>query len=177
MKLDYTSIETIEKENRVTFLYTIKTRTPYIYIKIKKEIPEDIMYFTVKTARGKDHVAPFIRNTDLEFIKNSKKKSQKRKRGFMGRPFSFCKDCPVKDFCSEEFPCEKREEKRKILEFAQKVKDDDRFWKNGVPKKHLVLCKYARYMYAHKRTAGKCQKEKCRFYVGGECELNLDKDR
>lgn len=177
MKLDYTTIEELEKEEDVTLLYTVKKDTPYIYTKIRKNIPDSVIYFTVKTARGRDHVAPFIRNMDLNSLKLEKKKSLARKRSFMGRPYSFCKDCWAKDFCSPEFPCEKRDEKIRNRQFVKSVEGDDRFWKNGVPKKHMVLCKYAKYMYAHKKTAGQCQKEKCRFYENGNCLLSLDKDR
>lgn len=176
MKLDYTSIEEVERNEKVTLLYRVKTSTPYIYAKIKRVTPDSIIYFVVKTARGKDHIAPFIRNEDLQFLFDKKKKEVKRKRGFIGRPFSFCEGCWAKDSCSESLPCAFRDKKREIKEAAKKVEGDDRFWKNGVPKKHLVLCKYAKYMYAHKKTAGQCQKEKCRFYVEGKCELNLDKE-
>ena len=180
MKLDYKTVSDVERANGVTLLYTVKMGTPYIYTKVKRDIPDSIIYLTVKTARGRDHVAPFIRNEDLDSVTSSmlkKKSSSSKKRSFMGRPYSFCEGCWAKDFCSEEFPCEKRDEKMRNKAFIESVKEDDRFWKNGVPKKYMILCKYAKYMYAHKKTAGQCQKEKCRFYVDGGCYLGLDKDK
>lgn len=178
MKLNYDTVRNIEDSNNVTLLYSVRVKTPYIYTKIRRSIPDCIIYFTVKTARGKDHVAPFIRNEDLDFMSNkAKKKAPKKKRAFMGRPYSFCKDCWAKDFCSEEYFCKKRDEKVKNKEFIKSIDGDDRFWKNGVPKKHLILCKYAKYRYAHKKTAGKCQKERCRFYADGSCHIGLDKDK
>lgn len=177
MKLDYETIRQVESSEDAIFLYTIKKETPYVYSKIKKNLFDRIVYFTVKTSRGRDHVAPFIRREDLELLEKAKKKQTKRKRSFMGRPYSFCEDCWAKDFCSPELSCEKRDERIRSREFIKSVGGDDRFWKNGVPKKHMILCKYAKYMYAHKKTAGQCQKEKCRFYESGVCALGLDKDR
>ena len=108
MKLDYKTVSDVEQANGVTLLYTVKMGTPYIYTKVKRDITDSIIYLTVKTARGRDHVAPFIRNEDLDSVTSSmlkKKSSSSKKRSFMGRPYSFCKGCWAKDFCSEEFPC------------------------------------------------------------------------
>lgn len=96
------------------------------------------------------------------------------KRSFMGRPYLFCKNCEKKDVCSLDFPCAARDEYLDRKNHAVQVRGDDRYWKNGVPKKRLVLCKSSKYRYAHKKTAGLCQGEQCVFYTGGKCELGID---
>lgn len=109
---------------------------------------------------------------DLEELKHDerfRKKEPQKRREVRGRPFGFCKDCEHVNDCSADTPCEKRDARKNLAEIGK----DERFWKNGVPKKHLILCKYAKYMYAHKKTAGQCQKEKCSFYDRGKCYLNF----
>lgn len=174
MKLDYSYIDLMEKENGVVLLSRIKEKDPYYYYKVKKLRPDLVLYLEVKTARGKSHFSPFIRIDDLEMLK-SKKKKEKVSRAFIGRPYSFCKDCPSKSFCSEKILCEKRNEKLKEKESAKTRNKDSRFWKKGSPKKHLILCKFSKYIYAHKKQAGICQKEKCQFYNKGKCDLGIDK--
>lgn len=176
MRLDYNSILEVEEQMGAISLLLIRNTNAYLYTKIQRSgCPR--LFYKVKTARGKTHTIPFISKEDYAAIlENYKVKKRKVKRTFMGRPYSFCKDCEMKYACTLDHFCEKREAQRAKKAFAKSIAGDDRFWKNGSPKKNLVLCKYAKYRYAHKKTAGQCQKEKCRFYESGRCVLHLDKD-
>lgn len=175
MKIDESWIRKIEEENNVVALFSIKKRNQYLYIQIKKNHQQEIRYMSVYTPRGKEHTMPFI-NKDIlsDMEKDKKEKKEVMKRHFMGRPYVFCEGCDKKQNCSLDYPCPAREAYLNKKNHAERVKDDDRYWKNGVPKKKLVLCKSSKYRYAHKKSAGLCQGDKCAFYVGGKCELGID---
>lgn len=95
------------------------------------------------------------------------------KRSFMGRPYTFCKECDYKEGCSLDRPCQKRDAYLAKKQDKLAKAGDSRFWKNGVPKKKLILCQSSKYRYAHKKTAGQCQEDKCEFYESGKCFLAL----
>lgn len=180
MKLNLKEIKKAEIDNRAVSLFNIRKERQYLYVKIRKYYPKLVFYVPIRLVGGKNRFMAFISQEDYDFIKTTRKKKEENnktmKRSFMGRPYSFCKDCDMKEMCTLDYPCEKREEYLKKKQFAKTVEGDDRFWKNGVPKKRLVLCQSAKYMYAHKKTAGQCQEDKCSFYVAGKCELGLDKE-
>lgn len=172
MKFDDYEIKYLEKENNAISLFHLQKEQQYLYVKISKRYPEKIFTIPITMQNGKQHNVKFIKNSDLEKLKQDdrlRKKEPQPQRGVRGRPFGFCKDCKHIQDCTLAIPCEKRDKRNKL----KQIGTDERFWKNGTPKKHLILCKYAKYMYAHKKTAGQCQKEKCCFYDSGKCFLNL----
>ena len=172
MKYDYYEIKYLEEENGAIWIYRLQKEQQYLYLKLNKRRPEKIFTIPITMQNGKRHDVKFVKISDLEELKcdeRLRKSEPQKRRKVRGRPFDFCKDCEHVNDCSADTPCAKRDERKKLNEVGQ----DERFWNNGTPKKHLILCKYAKYMYAHKKTAGQCQKEKCSFYDSGKCYLNL----
>lgn len=174
MKLNLTKVSALESEYKVTALLTIQKTTPYLYAKIKQKYPDKVIYLDLSLDNGGVYKLPVVTNLDLSSITGNTGELIFGKRGYMGRPYAFCAGCEKKGTCTLEEPCTLRDEY-----FAQKAlkearKDDERFWSNGTPKKNLILCEYAKYKYAHKRTAGQCQGEKCRFYEAGGCALDKE---
>lgn len=172
MKLDYYEIKYLEEENNAILLSRLQKEQQYLYVKISKRYPEKIFTIPITMQNGNRRNIKFVKLSDLEKVKRDerlKNAEPQKRRKVRGRPFDFCKDCEHLNDCSADTPCIKRDERKKLEEIGQ----DERFWNNGTPKKHLILCKYAKYMYAHKKTAGQCQKEKCSFYDSGKCYLNL----
>lgn len=181
MKLDMQAVKKIEEERGFVSLLTLRERRQYLYMKVRKEFADRIEYVDIGTKKGTEHFTPFVPvelvtriAREVEGRKVSKKKG--KKRGFLGRMYYFCKECDRRFDCSLDFPCGQRDEYLAKKAFAEKVKGDDRYWNNGVPKKSKVLCQSSKYKYAHKKTAGQCQKEKCEFYCKGICELGIDKE-
>lgn len=180
MKYDIASIEKLEKEKGLVSLYTIRRNGYHLVRKVKKLAREHIIELDISTVSGLRRTMQFL-SIDLfnQAVAQNKriKKDFKGVRRIMGRPYAFCTGCKCKDTCTEEIPCKAREDYRRAKEFAEKVKEDDRFWKNGVPKKSLMLCESSKYRYAHKKSAGNCQGSTCRFYEKGGCILGIDKDK
>lgn len=177
MKLDLDSIREVEVEKDATSLLLLKKVFPYGYLRVKQIIPDKVFYANVKTSKGKSHSHAFILNSDLGSLFEKKAEKKQQKRQVMGRPYKFCKGCVNKDICSEQFACKERDAYQTQKAEREKVSQDTRFWKNGSPKKNLMLCTYAKYRYAHKKTAGLCQKEKCAFYGEAGCFLGIDNGR
>ena len=172
MKFDDYEIKYLEKENNAISLFHLRNEQQYLYVKISKRYPEKIFTIPITMQNGKLHGVKFVKISDLQEVKcddRLRKIELQPQRGVRGRPFGFCKDCEHFKDCTADTPCEKRDERNKLSEIGK----DERFWKNGTPKKYLVLCKYAKYMYAHKKTAGQCQRGKCSFYDNGKCFLNF----
>lgn len=174
MKYNWDSIVEVEKSTGMLSLFNIHRKKQYLYKRIMEE-PDVLEFLAVKTAGGKEVKIPFISVKNLEKIQIRAKGIRKKvsKRGFMGRPYTFCKSCEHKNTCALDTPCDKRDEYIANRKFLCSRAKDSRFWKNGVPKKSLILCQSSRYRWAHKRTAGECQKEKCEFYVNSRCDLAL----
>lgn len=175
MKLDYNSIIRIEEERGLVSLLRLKELDAYLQLKIRKTRKDAIQYISVDTVRGKPHLHPFVSKELVEQLKVKKSSVDKKKRTAIGRPYIFCKGCEHFGVCSADISCSLRDEYNKKKEQVRSVSEDVRFWKNGTPKKNLILCQYAKYKYAHKKTAGQCQKEKCAFYSEQGCFLGIDK--
>lgn len=172
MKYDKEIISRLEKEYTAIWLPRLQKENQYLYVKLSKRYREKIFTIPITMKNGNIRDIKFVKLSDLEELKRDerlRKEEPRKKRKILGRTFNFCKDCEHINDCSFDMPCAKRDERKKLHELAK----DERFWNNGTPKKHLILCKYAKYMYAHKRTAGQCQKEKCSFYDSGKCFLDL----
>lgn len=171
MKLNKDIISEIEEKEGAILLTRLQKEKQYMYVKARARIPDKIFYVDIPLKNGSVHSVAFIRKADLTPLERDERfgKTPKAHRKFRGRPFKFCAGCVYERTCTPEIECGNR----KAYEDTHKEVQDDRYWKNGVPKKHMILCQYAKYRYAHKRTAGQCQEEKCRFYKSGKCELGL----
>lgn len=163
MKYDLSSVEEVEKREGVILLSKVDKLNQYAYKRII-ETGIGILQFEVKSKKGKICYAKFIKADGLDFAKRPKRR---------GRPFRECEGCPHIDDCSS-YTCARKEVRLKEVEKAKAHEGDDRFFKNGNPKVMMMLCKYAKYQYAHGIAGRECQKEKCRFYCDGKCYLNLD---
>lgn len=173
MKFDIDSIKEVEEREGVKCCASIRKESTAIYQRILNAGLSQY-WFNVKTTKGKDTRALFITLKDYEEI--TKTREIKPKRGFRGPPYLFCKDCPHMCDCTLEIPCEKRDTEIKKKALRAVVQGDDRFWKNGKPKKSKILCQFSKYLYAHTGVKkGECQKEKCEFYRNGKCDINLDR--
>lgn len=173
IRFDFTFIREIEEKNNVKCVTTIRKENNKVYQRILAAGIKQIK-FSVKTTTGTFIDALFITNQDYDRVNWQKPK--KTKRHFKGRPYLFCIDCPHKRNCTLDTPCEKRDTDRKAKALRKTVQGDNRFYKNGQPKKCETLCQSGKYLYAHTGAKrGECQKEKCRFYEDGKCVINLDK--
>lgn len=177
MKLNLEEIEKIERERGLISLHSVLHQSQFLYKKAKAKIPDKILLIDVKGLR-KTFPIQFITLKDFEELKTDLRFTDrpKTKRKFVGRPFNFCKGCEHEFDCSSAIPCDKRSDRQKVRNSALLVRNDDRFWQNGKPKKGLILCKSSRYLARHRNQAGICQKENCRFFDGKNCTLNLYKD-
>lgn len=178
MKIDREQINAIQQREGCTALCTLRQEKMYTYMKIKKRYMEQVVYYPVTLKGGKVFQVAFIPNSVLDSMPDFRFSTAPKspKRGWVGRPFAFCNDCEHKLNCDISVDCPKRNEA--LAKRHDKCTADDRFWANGNPKKHLVLCQYSKYLYAHKISKGVCQKELCRFYDAqeGKCLLFLDKE-
>ena len=175
MRIDREQIKVLERENDCTALCTVREDKMYTYIKIKKRYMDKVVYFPVTFKNGGSVQVAFIPNAFLAEMKDLRfsEEPKPKKRGWVGRPFAFCAKCAHKADCSADIPCDKRDKALASRTIAKM--GDVRFWDNGKPKKHLILCRYVKYLYAHKVPKGTCQKELCKFYQDGACYLSLDK--
>lgn len=176
MKRNFDAIRKIEEEQGLISIPTILKLNQYLYKKVRASIPDKIFTLEVDGCVDKKLPIQFIMKKDFDIISAPRCKKERIKRGCMGRPYIFCKDCEHKDTCSFDIPCESRNAYVKDRAIREELGKDDRFWKNGKPKTHFILCKYAKYIYAHGTVKGECQKEKCAFWTGKDCTINLYKE-
>lgn len=176
MILNKDELKRQEESKDIVTLYTIRQENRYLYMKARKVFSDRIEYLELPAKNGNIIKTPYILKSDYEaLVSDRNQKKAVYKRGYVGRPYTFCKDCEKMAICNKDTECELRREYLERKEKILSLSGDDRYWKNGTPKKNLILCKYAKYLYAHKIKEFTCQKDKCRFYVNGKCELNIDK--
>lgn len=178
MKLNLEAIRKVEQEKGLVSLFTLRTEKQYAYIKIKRSMMYLVEYLPVDNLTGGTQMMPFIKVEHLSELNRDRRRAGEPKtiRGFKGRPLAICKNCPHRADCGPNVACQKREDFIKDRERRGVLGQDDRFWKNGNPRKCLVLCQSSRYILTHGTKKGECQKEVCSFYNNEKCALNLYKD-
>lgn len=173
MTYDINVIKEVEESLDARSMYRLYKEERYMHRKVMNTMSDKLIKYPVRTIHGFEVELYFIRNKDLEEARLDRRFGEpKERRKVMGRPFLFCRNCPVRTKCSADIHCPERDEyiaKRN----APKHIEDERYYLNGNPRKHLILCQYSRYKGGlHK---GECQKELCAFYSQGNCELSLYK--
>lgn len=177
MKINIDEVRKIEREKGLVSLYSVLNQGQFLYKKAKAKIPDKILLIDVQGLR-KVYPMQFITQQDFEELKKDLRftGTPKTTRKFVGRPYNFCLGCKHEFDCSPDIPCRQREDRAESQRLVALVKGDDRFWQNGKPKKGLILCRSSRYLARHRNQEGVCQKEKCHFYDGKNCILNLYKE-